>query len=52
LSSTLGKRVRIEDPSGLVEGRAVDLDEFGGLVIENASGTKVKRMSGDVVYVG
>ena len=51
LSSTLGRKVRMEDPSGIIEGRAVDLDEFGGLVIENSSGVKVKRMSGDVVYV-
>lgn len=51
LSSTLGRRVRLVDPSGDVEGRAVDLDEYGGLIIQGENGLKVKRMSGDVVQI-
>jgi len=39
----------MEDPYGSVEGEAVDLDEYGGLVIRTASGEVVKRMSGDVI---
>ena len=49
MSSTLGNKVRMEDPYGSVEGEAVDLDEYGGLVIRTASGEVVKRMSGDVI---
>ncbi len=51
LSSTLGRHVRLVDPSGDVEGRAVDLDEYGGLIIQGENGLKVKRMSGDVVQI-
>ena len=47
-SSTLGKRVRIDD----VEGEVIGLDENGGLMIRNHKGIIVKRMTGDVVYVG
>ena len=46
LSSTIGKRIRIDD----VEGEVVGLDESGGLMIRNRGGIIVKRMTGDVVY--
>ena len=52
LSSTLGRHVRLVDPSGNVEGEAVDLDKYGGLIIRDKNGLKVKRMSGDVVQIG
>jgi len=52
LSSTLGQRVRLVDLSGDVEGEAVDLDQYGGLIIRNDEGLMVKRMSGDVIPVG
>ncbi|HQP10685.1 MAG TPA: biotin--[acetyl-CoA-carboxylase] ligase [Candidatus Omnitrophota bacterium] len=52
LSSTLGRQVRLIDPSGDVEGEAVDLDEYGGLVIRSDTGLMVKRMSGDIVQLG
>ncbi|MBN1869140.1 MAG: biotin--[acetyl-CoA-carboxylase] ligase [Candidatus Omnitrophica bacterium] len=52
LSSTLGHHVRVIDPSGDVEGEAVDLDENGGLIIRDDNGLKIKRMSGDVVHIG
>ena len=51
LSSTLGKYVHLVDQSGDIEGEAVDLDKYGGLVIRNDTGLTVKRMSGDVVQV-
>jgi BirA family biotin operon repressor/biotin-[acetyl-CoA-carboxylase] ligase len=47
-SHTLGKRVRIIDPAGTVEGVAFDLDHDGGLLIRQDSGVVVKRMAGDV----
>jgi len=51
LSMTIGRRVRVLDASGEVEGEAVDLDKNGGLVIRHDSGITMKRMSGDVVQV-
>ena len=51
LSMTLGKRVRISDPAGVVEGKAVDLSPEGGLLICNDEGDIIKRMSGDVQFV-
>ena len=52
LSSTLGRHIRLVDPSGNVEGEAVDLDEYGGLIIRDDNGVKVKKMSGDVIQIG
>ncbi|MFC1510139.1 biotin--[acetyl-CoA-carboxylase] ligase [Candidatus Omnitrophota bacterium] len=50
-SLTLGKRVRIEDQGGSVEGEAIDLDAHGGLMIKDKRGVIVKRMSGEVVFL-
>ncbi len=47
-SHTLGKRVKITDPAGVVEGVALDLDHDGGLLIRQDSGVVVKKMAGDV----
>lgn len=49
LSSTLGKRVRLVDPGGEIEGEAVDLDKTGALMIRNDAGLIVSKISGDVV---
>ena len=46
-----GKYIRLVDPSGDVEGEAIDLDDYGGLNIQGNSGFIVKRISGDVVQV-
>ena len=51
LSSTLGKRVRLVDPGGEVEGEAVDLDKTGRLMIRNDAGLIVSKISGDVVQI-
>jgi BirA family biotin operon repressor/biotin-[acetyl-CoA-carboxylase] ligase len=48
-SSMLGKRVRISDQSGTVEGIAVDLDESGGLMVQSDDRSIVKCISGDVI---
>lgn len=50
-SQTLGKRVKITDPAGVVEGVALDLDHDGGLLIRQDSGVVVKKMAGDVVQL-
>lgn len=47
LSSTLGQKVSIGD----ITGTAVDLDEHGGLIIENKDGQRVRCMTGDVVPI-
>ena len=49
LSETLGRRVRIDDSTRVWEGKAVDLDSSGGLMIENDEGTIIRSMTGDVV---
>jgi BirA family biotin operon repressor/biotin-[acetyl-CoA-carboxylase] ligase len=51
LSSTLGQHVRVADLSGDIEGKAIDLDEYGGLIIQSNDGLTVKRMTGDVILV-
>lgn len=50
-SHTLGKRVKITDPAGIVEGVALDLDHDGGLLIRQDSGVIIKKMAGDVVQL-
>ncbi len=51
LSSTLGHHIRITDPTESVEGKAIDLDEDGGLLIRRDTGVVVKKMSGDVIQI-
>jgi BirA family biotin operon repressor/biotin-[acetyl-CoA-carboxylase] ligase len=40
LATTVGRDVRVETPSGTVEGRAVDVREPGALVVETAEGAE------------
>ncbi len=49
LSSTLGRRIRVVDPSGDVEGEAIDLDGMGGLLIRNDTGLVISKTAGDVI---
>lgn len=51
LSVTLGRRVRMIDHGVSIEGEAVDLDEYGGLMIKTPNGSLIRRMSGDVSHV-
>lgn len=41
LAATLGQRVRVDTPGGVVEGDAVDVTEFGALVVETPDGRTV-----------
>ncbi len=50
LSITLGRRVRITDPSSVVEGEAQDIDDDGGLLIRQDTGLIVKKMAGEVAW--
>ncbi|MGI9156090.1 MAG: biotin--[acetyl-CoA-carboxylase] ligase [Marmoricola sp.] len=52
LCSTLDRQVRIDLPDGSVlEGRAVDIDRHGRLVVEPPSGGRHAMYAGDVVHV-
>ena len=50
-SATLHRRVRITDPSGIIEGEAVDLDEDGALLIRRDNGVTIKKTAGDVILL-
>jgi BirA family transcriptional regulator, biotin operon repressor / biotin---[acetyl-CoA-carboxylase] ligase len=47
-SSSLNKRLRLTDPSGIIEGEAVDLDEDGALLIRKDNGVIIKKTAGDI----
>lgn len=47
---TLGREVRLETPGGVINGRAVDIEESGALVIETSSG-RVSVSAGDTHHV-
>jgi BirA family biotin operon repressor/biotin-[acetyl-CoA-carboxylase] ligase len=49
-SATIGQLVRIESPSGMVEGLAVDLAADGALIVEVDGGRREFR-AGDVVHL-
>lgn len=48
--ATLGRRVRVELPTGTLEGDAVDLDHTGRLLVATPAGTTAVA-AGDVVHV-
>jgi BirA family transcriptional regulator, biotin operon repressor / biotin---[acetyl-CoA-carboxylase] ligase len=50
LSTTLGKQVSVQSGSGLIEGLAVDIDEAGGLIVEQADGGRRVLRSGEVTF--
>ncbi len=49
--ATIGRRVRVELAAGPVEGRAVDIDHVGRLLVEVDSGCIVDIAAGDVVHL-
>ncbi len=49
-SATIGQRVRVESPTGMVEGHALDLAPDGALVVE-VDGTRREFRSGDIVHL-
>ena len=49
--STLGRRVEVQVPGGRIDGRAVDIDEAGRLVVVDARGLTHHLDVGDVVHV-
>ncbi len=49
--STLGAKVRVELPGGVVEGRAIDIEADGRLVVLDACGITHRLSTGDVVHL-
>ncbi|MFQ5952460.1 MAG: biotin--[acetyl-CoA-carboxylase] ligase [Candidatus Omnitrophota bacterium] len=48
-SSVLGKHVKVTEHHKVLEGKAVDIDEKGALIIKLSNGSKQRIFSGDVV---
>jgi BirA family biotin operon repressor/biotin-[acetyl-CoA-carboxylase] ligase len=48
---TLGRVVRVELPTAVLVGTAVDLDRSGGLVVEDDQGVRRSVTTGDVVHL-
>ena len=47
LSITIGKRVKIETPNGCLEGKALDIDSDGALILKLSSGNIEKIYAGE-----
>lgn len=50
-SATVGRQVNVHTPSGVVSGRAVDVDAVGCLVVDVPDQGRVSLSAGDVVHV-
>jgi len=48
---TLGQFVRVQTGQGSIEGRAVDIDDLGAVVLQRAEGSCVSIPVGDVTFV-
>ncbi len=49
-NSTIGRRVQIATVKESIEGTAVDLDQHGGLILEQTDGSRVTAVHGDCFY--
>ena len=49
-SAVLGKEVKIECPDRIIEGKALDIDEYGALIVETEDG-KERVIAGDVTIL-
>ncbi len=47
-SDTLGKKVRVSQGGQILEGKAIDLDPHGGLILEKKDFTRITVMAGDI----
>jgi BirA family biotin operon repressor/biotin-[acetyl-CoA-carboxylase] ligase len=50
MSAVLGKEVKIECPDRIIEGKALDIDEYGALIVETQNGKK-RIVAGDVTIL-
>jgi BirA family biotin operon repressor/biotin-[acetyl-CoA-carboxylase] ligase len=51
LLTTLGRRISVRSRDALITGRAVDVDEYGALLIEDEGGRTARVGAGDVTVV-
>jgi BirA family biotin operon repressor/biotin-[acetyl-CoA-carboxylase] ligase len=51
ISATLGKRVRAVSGKRIIEGRAIDIDSHGALIIKTKKGKEEKILAGDVTLL-
>lgn len=51
LSSTLGKEVRIISFGETIEGKAIDVDTSGALIIKTKDGSLVSAIAGDCFHL-
>ena len=49
LAITIGRDVKVQSGNSFVEGRAVDIDDNGALLIKDRNGVIQKVLSGDVI---
>ena len=52
LDSTIGSRVKVSDAKDEVEGKALDIDEEGFLIIRKENGDVRRVISGDITLIG
>jgi BirA family transcriptional regulator, biotin operon repressor / biotin---[acetyl-CoA-carboxylase] ligase len=50
-SATLNKKVRVSDPSGDIQGMAIEIDADGALLIRQDNGKIIKKTAGDVIPI-
>lgn len=50
ISAVLGKEVKIECPDGIIKGKALNIDEYGALIVETEDGKK-RVVAGDVTIL-
>ncbi len=46
VNCTIGKKITVTQPSGLIKGKAINIDDEGALILETENGTQ-KALSGD-----
>ncbi len=49
LNSTIGKTIAFSDNNKVFKAKAIDIDEFGRLVLKTNNGRIIKKISGDVI---
>ena len=49
-SATLGREIRVTTPDSQLEGKAVDIDSEGALIVEDDSGESHRVVVGDVIH--
>ncbi len=51
LSATLGREVKITDGKEAIQGLALEIDEFGALIVEGGNGRPQRIITGDCIHI-